>query len=475
MQGWALVFGKPNLVRHGKDTGVGWEMDGQTAQIEKHYRAWLAAISVSEDIDRDHVLIGRSYGRNCAFLGWSREPYQVVITAIKGTGIKATEKTIGKILQDSVTSLFEQAVVREDADPEVEAHFDSILPVLDESLISGEVQRFLDVLKSHVRPHTVLIPMQGIELKTSKGLPIGECALYRCDHGPLIDTVERVSGDPKVRSRIEKQFAEVACYAVVEVEGESKFAAERAIQIASDASHVLNLYVASPRTRRHWYQKIGPKAQPEGVPGEFVLYFTSGASEPSDSPQAWGVNETRPGLRRYAIDAHDVEDWRAHGLDRVVKAFMSDAKPNSLESAVRRAATRYSKGVNADTVDDQFLAMAIALESLLVGEGDGGLDPQTSWGSIAQRLAEHMAFLLGTTFEERKYLVEAVRKLYKLRNKVAHGGQPVSVTNLDELVSITRAAILKLVCMFQTVDEVQQWESQQKFSVVSDTGAVDAK
>ncbi len=438
-------------------------------QLEEKFCAFLEATSLLDGIQRAHVYLGRSYGRNNALLGWSDKPYQDAIEAVQQLCRTVSKKTIARVLNDSMVRLFEQHAVRENADPEVEAHLDSILHILDRSAIEKEVIRFLDFLKSQVQWYTVLIPIEGVELKLAE-LKIGEAILYPTERGPLITNLaspkDGMNSREFVENYIKPTFREAGCYAVIEVEGDSGFATQQALQKAQDIVHILNLYMASCRQKRSGWQKIGVMGQPTMVREELVIYITSPVGEHETQPRVGFSGRSPPGWA-YEIDSAKVQKFKDSGLDEVSACFRyRDSNPALIRSRIRRSVTWYSKGVNADNSDEQFVALAIALESLLVGKEERDLS--VPWGSIAQRLADRVAFLIGRDYAKRVNLAKETKRLYRIRSKIVHQGQSVSLENLDRMNNVVAEAILAFVGRnFASWEDFLEWEKRQKYTVDS--------
>jgi hypothetical protein len=414
-------------------------------QLEGQFRAFLQATSLSEYEDRkDHLLIGRSYGHNNAFLTWSHQPYQDVIDAIKQLGLKVSDKTIGKALSDSMVRLFEDQAVREDADSEVEAHLDSILPILDSLAVRAKLKELVDRLSSLVKTHTVFIPVDGVELKGLGRLPIGEVTLFPSDCGPVADVLLPQELHTAARDSIEKAMKAVKCYAMVEVEGESGFAIEQAGEQVQEVVDTLNVFLASSHSRFRGWKKIIPTSYLADS-GEFYVYADSATEQLEADSTKWGLTERMPHVHNYEIDRMRVEKWNEWGLRKVVQCFSAEYCRGELESKIRQAVGWYSRGMNADSTSERFVAVTIALESLLVGKGEGGSDPKASWGSLGQRLADRIAFLIGHNFEERIYFATETKRLYGLRSKIVHEGTTVSHENLYQLERVFDAGFWAFV------------------------------
>jgi hypothetical protein len=409
--------------------------------VRGKFFAFLGATSLSHDMDRDHVHLGHSYGRNCLLLGWSHQPYEEAIKAVHETRPEVSEKTIGKVLAQSMVKLFHQHNVREDADPEADAPIlDSILGILDSSAVSAEVTAFLELLKSQIEMWTAFVFLEGVELKGLAELPLGAATLYPRKRGPLHDAlkeVKTVQGLDDIPQYIERFAGHCCCYLTIDIEGENGFATQRASRQAQDIASVLNLYVVSSRHRASFYERICVLGQPTTTRRQLVLKRTPSIGKDAPAPR-YSYSEQYPPARRYAIDPAQVQQWKEHGLDKVLECIgLQDIAPGSAESRIRNAIVWYGRAMNAYTEDEQFIGLMIALESLLVADENV---------SITQRLADEVSALLGTDFKSRECISRRTKELYDLRGRIVHAGIPASQENLfilDELVADTILAFVR--------------------------------
>lgn len=434
----------------------------RAGKIHEKFCAFLKDVSLSEDIDRNHVRIGRAYGRNNAFLGWSSGPYQEAIEAVKTACPKASEKTIAKTLSSSAIRLFEKHAVSDDADPELEAHFESILPILGEVAIREEIDRLLSLLESQVQLWTVFIPVGGLEIK-QESFKIGSVSFYRTSSSTLIADISKLNLKREREEQFQKPFTDAGSYAVIEIEGESEFVKTQALRLVQRAVHILNLCFASCQHRVTGYTKIGIAGQSLQTERS-ALGITYQQTEQEIQPYSYSFNvEPSSGLR-YEISETKLEKLEEKGLIAIIEYFENDSpNPKSLASRIQRAVTWHSKGINADNIDEQFVALAIALESLLVS--DEGINPKVGWGGITQQLAERVAFLLGHDYESRVNLERRVKGLYGMRSKIVHEGQTASHENLILFNRVVENSIWAFASRrFTSWDDFLDWTSRQKFS-----------
>lgn len=429
--------------------------------IHEKFLDLVAATSLLNDIDRDHIRLSRSYGGNNALLGWKSPPYRAVIKAVKAFCSAVSDKSIGSIVADSMVRLFEDQVVSEDADPQTEARFETILPLLDRKAIRAQVEEFLSTLSSRVALHTIFLPLQGITL-SPRELKIGCGTLWDTDRSTLSAEISALkTSDDRKRFFLES-FIETPCYVSVEVEGDFEFARVQALHQAQSVVDILNLCLASSRHRRAGYKKICLLGHPSEGRQSF-LGRTTPFSRPATGP-TYSFHGIAEPSRLYEIRPEDVDRWTKNGLPTLVEAVLSeDPPPGSIAARIKRSITWYGKAINADTIEEQFVGLSIALEALLVGSE--GLDPKQSWGSITERLAEAVAFLIGENYANRVRLASHTKALYGMRSGIVHRGETVSASNLVSLDGIVSATMWAFVRhQFPAFEAFADWLDAQKYA-----------
>ena len=416
---------------------------GERKPIEEIVRdkffAFLKAVSLGHRFDRDHLHLGHSYGRNCLLLGWSDQPYREAIKVTNEVRPRVAEKTIQRLLTQSMVKLFHEHNVSEEADPEADAPLlDSILDTLDPQTVNNAVTNLLELLKSRIEPWTAYVFVEGIKLKGLRELKLGAATLYPKEYGPLLQALEVAKTQEGFKSalqRIEGDTEHCHCYLTVDIEGESGFVREQALRQTPDILSILNLYLGSSRHRT--YQRIGVLGQPTVARHRFVFAQTPPIGEDWSMTKFSYSREFAP-ARFYEIDEEMVQNWKQHGLDKVVECIESvDCNSGSVESRMRRAVIWYSRALNAYSEDEQFVGLATALESLLVA--DDNID------SITQRLADEVSMLLGGDFQNRQCIKKQMKDLYNLRGRVVHAGMPVSQENLFSLDGIVANTIIAFI------------------------------
>ena len=241
-----------------------------------------------------------------------------------------------------------------------------------------------------------------------------------------------------IKNELKEPFIESGCYAAIESEGDFDHACQIALEKAQLTIDILNLFLTSCHSRVNGYAKICLAGQPI-LRSRSILGLTYEMSDGILLPSFSSEEKLAPG-RKFKVGKGTIDTWRNNGLEKILEfCAHENPKPNTMPSRIQHAIMWYSKGINADNTDEQFLNLAISLESLLVGsDGD---DPVVSWGSITQKLSERVAFLLGQDCDNRIKIAKDVRELYGIRSKIVHQGYPVSVENLYHMDDVVGSSI----------------------------------
>lgn len=424
----------------------------QLEALERKFCAFLQDVSLKHEWEKPHVHINRTYGRNFAFLQWGDETLNNAIAATRRLCPSISDKLITKALRDLMIEIFESQTVSENADPKADADLESIAEILDTSNVKQELVEVILRLRIQARPQIVFVPIEGLHLKTSE-LAVGSVVLHHRHDKSELDCALR-----SLEDRIGKQSAssvwadlkDVGCYATMETVGDDHFVRDEALQRTTEAIHILNLYLSSSRHQPHWAKiRIARVIINQTLPTE------------DSEGGAIGFNQSFPVERQLELDwkkERYIIEW---GLNELSTCFQPQNE-NEIAKRIRRAVTWYSKAVDADSPGEKFVNLAIALESLLIG--DEGKGPYATTGSIRQTLGERVAFLLGDDFESRTRIEGTTKNLYGLRSAIVHRGKQITqdqLAEMDNLVIQVTLAFLKR--NFASWFEFQEWVLRQRY------------
>jgi hypothetical protein len=400
------------------------------------------------------------------YLQWGDEPLAEAVSATSKLCPDISKKRIEEALIGLMVALFtDQASEREIA-PELE----SLLSALDTSSVEQDLETVVQELRKVKVPHIVYVPIEGLELRMPE-LVIGQVKLRSRSRGSEFDQIIEAV-ELELKPSISSAMGPVRCYATVEIEGDSAFVKDEAVRQVTEVIHILNLCLSSSMYQPSWARiRISPviisRASPsQNLDNDFLTRHTA--------PMARRRLElTRDRLLEVLGPAYDpgfapkpkwqrdmvVEKVITQGLQDLSACFQAKSQ---IARRIRRAVTWYSQAVDASTPEEQFVNLAIALESLLIGDEGKGLYATT--GSISQRLGERVAFLLEDDFESRFERDRQTGKLYGIRSKIIHHGEKVSQANLIAMDALVKQVTLAfLQHQFKNWNAFLEWIAQQKY------------
>lgn len=414
--------------------------------LERKFCAFLEDVSLKRRHEKPHVYLRRAYGPHCAMLQWGEDSFFEVVAAAQKLCPNISTRQIAKALRDLMVKMFEDQAVREDGTADFE--LESITEILDTSNVDQGALQVVLSLRRLAKPQVVFVPIEGLTLKV-RSLPIGSITLHPRSSASELDQAlrdieERIGRDI---ASLEADLQDATCYARVEVVGDDYFVRDEAIRCTREAIHILNLYLSSSQHQLHHWASIR------------VARVIINRTLPDDQI---GFNQSFPVERPFELDWNKEQSMLQSGLETISSDFQPQNN-SEIAKRTRQAVTWYSKAVDADSPEEKFVNLAIALESLLIGQEGKG--PNATTGSINQRIGERVAFLLGDDFESRVYLEKTAKELYGLRSAIVHSGELVTqneLAQMDDLV--VRVALAFLKHEFNTWSEFREWIAHERYN-----------
>lgn len=417
---------------------------GKLRGLERRFRDFLEDVSLKCGYEKTNLHMGRVYGPRSAMLQWEEGPFSAVITATQELCPTISDRQIARALRNLMVEMFESQAVSEDgiADRELE----SITEVLDTSCVGEEISQMVSSLNELARTHVVFVPIEGLAL-TVNSLEIGDVKFYpRTSASELDQTLLDIEERAKRVDHLETDLRDATCYARVEVVGDDYFARNEAVRRAKEAIHILNLYLSSPRHQFHHWASIRV--------ARVIINRTLEDDQIS-------YNQSFPFERPLELDSVRKQNMLQAALEELSDCFQPQSN-SDIAKRGRQAVTWYSKAVDADSPEEKFVNLAIALESLLIGREGGG--PYATTGSISQRIGERVAFLLADSFESRVNYERKAKELYGLRSAIVHSGESVAETDLalmDELAIQVIIGFFKHG--FKSWPEFRKWIAHERY------------
>jgi len=258
----------------------------------------------------------------------------------------------------------------------------------------------------------------------------------------------------------------VKSYARVVTKGDSLLAAERALEMISEAIHVLRVFLArSETTRPRGGANFGLVGHGGVMRLEYGQRILLRKGAPVEAPaEVFSVTETSyvGAAARFMVTVDEgTLMWmnaRGFGLLSAALAKARDTRTD-LEGRLIRGAAWYSQGVSSRDGIDRFLKFVIALDALLGGRAteDGGT-----------QVAERLAFLLSREAEGRKAVKKRAKAYFNKRGPLAHGSRTDVASDIlfsletDVWLAIQQFALDHI--HRETFQAFLEWVEEQKFT-----------
>ena len=118
-------------------------------------------------------------------------------------------------------------------------------------------------------------------------------------------------------------------------------------------------------------------------------------------------------IRSFEINSNTKEKMEKLGIF-AISEIMKKGKPTNFEDAVLRSVHWFSSAIQQPEIENAFLCLIIALETVFKAEPGN---------PIANSVAEGVALLLSSDLEPRKRLKKTMKEYYGMRSGVSHGGK----------------------------------------------------
>ncbi len=265
------------------------------------------------------------------------------------------------------------------------------------------------------------------------------CTLHEKNSGPLAADLQLLRESSAWEQKIKylrDDTDHCMCYLSVDIEGESEYVSNRAIEMGDDVVNVLNLFLSFSRRHSKTYARIGVLGQ-AAISHRAITFKRRPPVGNEEQEPSFSYRMSNPPIRRYEIESDDINNWRENGLVKILTCIVAtEPELGSAEARIRNAVTWFGRALRGESISEQFVGLSIALESLLVGEENL---------NITQRLADGVSFLLGLDFSHRGEIGKRVRYLYNVRSKIVHAGIPASDQSLFSLEEIVANTIISFV------------------------------
>jgi hypothetical protein len=210
---------------------------------------------------------------------------------------------------------------------------------------------------------------------------------------------------------------------VVRLEGDEEVVREEALSEAASIVHILAFAAHDPlqTSRTH---RIG--------------LFATSAADPRRRVPIFDTDRQTLSLTRFrAFDARSLKidetilfDLKGRGLQELIDTFcLKDGNAKDIDKKLLRAVEYFYNGYSAIDPASEFVQYIMILECVLSPD-----DRE----QLSKSIAEGVALLLESDRERRRALYDLVRRLYKKRNAIVHGG--ISRPNSIDVIYARRIA-----------------------------------
>jgi len=140
--------------------------------------------------------------------------------------------------------------------------------------------------------------------------------------------------------------------------------------------------------------------------------------------------------------------------------------PNDLEKRLISSIEWIGKSIRDSDRSRAFTQLVIAIESIFTYDERGALVTP----SIASRISESVAFVLGKNLEERIQIVKQISDIYSKRSGIVHGGgKVISEKDLRETLLLVKKIVGEMTTNskfveMKTIQNFYEWIKEQKFS-----------
>ncbi len=346
------------------------------------------------------------------------------------------------------------------------------------SFLQKRVKQLEKELKESIKTWNVIVPLEGINLEKELSIDLGSIKIFvlsEKDGEKLEDLIlEIIKNNPHYDEDKKYEIAKIYrqkfisdrignVVASVEINATTNLVLKRALVEIRRALSVLNLIFLYPF---HNFNKFNVKCEnyPSGA-RRFIL-----TSVRNCKPLAQRVGSKR----NVRINSDTILNLNQNPIFLYYRKILSKRNRNDVEKRVLSAIYLYAEAIGAPrpqeepteslinnydervgepwTLAPRFLLLFIALESLCL------LSKKER--SISKNLAKRVAFLVIETADDRNWLSEEIRKLYKKRSSIIHHGSgEIDESDFRFLADITRAAIISY---FNKCEELG-WHSNSDF------------
>lgn len=307
---------------------------------------------------------------------------------------------------------------------------------------------FLEACEKGIKTHNVWVPVQHLEIESkfefgiSTFFPMTKAIFddyesrLRAQFVDDSDTLEAIGIKLKRTRKKVQGFAAVA----VRIEAERGFAREAARNVCADAVGLLRLFSVASISASIYspVDLLGASTVPT------YTYFTSN----SGSIETSGASVLPKNVDHWRLSASQIQTFKTADMDLTARLLDIESL-SEFGKSIRSAALAFSKSLTFPTLSDRVLFALSSVEALFLK--DGG-EP------IQQNVGDRMAFLIGSSADERMKIVENLKRIYSVRSQyIHHRVNAAEAEYLDAGFRSIRAAI------FAAIANLEKYQTRMEF------------
>jgi len=338
---------------------------------------------------------------------------------------------------------------------------------ITEEAIAIALQPIIDEMESYSQRQEVYVPLVGISMYTNT-LDLGNIDLVNMASGEYNRLVERITAilattlpEEGRKGAIESeqnvlstQIKDRVCarYIVLAESERAIELAETEIQQAVDLLRFAASFLYSYRSKI----KIGLAGEINqvGIQGIVVIATDDQTSHIQEKVVGTPLN--------FDLTDENIQQMRNIGVFDVAE-LLKNPKRNSFANTLLAGIHMFANAQNEVRLEYKLLNLITCLEIFFT---------QQNGNPIRATIADGVAFVVGSSREERKYVKDKINKFYQKRSSLSHGGSvDITAQEIQELYTIVGKLLVNLIHKssldegsFSDKNQLCEWIEDQKFS-----------
>ncbi len=177
------------------------------------------------------------------------------------------------------------------------------------------------------------------------------------------------------------------------------------------------------------------------------------------------------GIAQIELEKHILSKLGKSQWELIVKLILKkESSRSNMENKLLVGTHWLSESTKLDTNNSKFAKIAFALETLLGGEPK---DEDLKVRGITAMLAERSSFISGKDLNDRQAIDRDIRKYYRMRSEVVHGGErEVSLDDIENFGQLVRRISIDLLEKLNEmgdeltdIEKLEKWVKLQRYTL----------